>query len=307
MLDFADISRLGRPFAKDPSVVKFGDRYLLYYSLPPFSAELAVAGGPPGWGIGIAESADLRHWTKVGELLPQLGHADEKGLAAPGACILNGQVHLFYQSYGNWAQDAICHAVSDPSNPVFAPTGAWSAGRAIDADVYAHEGRLLLFYATRDPEMHVQMIGVAAAPLESSLGRDSWQDLSLDGPALSPELPWERDCIEAPAVCRHGDTLFMFYAGGYNNAPQQIGCAKSQDGVHWQRLSEEPLLPNGLPGTWNASESGHPGVFVENDGTTFLFYQGNPDNGHTWHLAVARIGWHAGHPVVLAPQSDSQV
>jgi YD repeat-containing protein len=79
------------------------------------------------------------------------------------------------------------------------------------------------------------------------------------------------------------------------------------DGVHWQRLSKEPLLPNGLPGTWNSSESGHPGVFVDDDGTTWLFYQGNPDNGHTWHLAVARIGWHAGRPGVLAPQSDSQV
>ena len=245
MLDFQDTSRLGRPFAKDPSVIRFRGRYLLYYSLPPFNSERAMPGGPSRWAVGIAESSDLQRWAKVGELLPQSGHADERGLAAPGACVLDGRVHLFYQSYGNGARDAICHAVSDdgirferdPSNPVFAPVGAWSASRAIDADVYPHEGRLFLYYATRDPQMLVQMVGVAAAALDSSFGQGTWQDLSSEGPALRPELPWEQDCIEAPAVCRHEDTLFMFYGGGYNNAPQQIGCALSRDGIHWQRIS----------------------------------------------------------------------
>jgi long-subunit acyl-CoA synthetase (AMP-forming) len=58
----------------------------------------------------------------------------------------------------------------------------------------------------------------------------------------------------------------MFYAGGYNNEPQQIGCAVSTDGIRWKRLSKKPFLPNGAPGSWNASESGHPGVFVDKDG-----------------------------------------
>lgn len=31
---FTDESR-GRPFAKDPAVVKLGGRYLLYYTVPP--------------------------------------------------------------------------------------------------------------------------------------------------------------------------------------------------------------------------------------------------------------------------------
>jgi hypothetical protein len=28
-------TRLGRPFSKDPSVIKFGGRYLMYFSLLP--------------------------------------------------------------------------------------------------------------------------------------------------------------------------------------------------------------------------------------------------------------------------------
>ncbi|MCX5759706.1 MAG: hypothetical protein NTU83_14620, partial [Candidatus Hydrogenedentes bacterium] len=58
-----------------------------------------------------------------------------------------------------------------------------------------------------------------------------------NAPILAPELPWERSCIEAPAICRHAGRLFMFYGGGYNNEPQQIGCAVSDDGVRWTRLS----------------------------------------------------------------------
>lgn len=302
---FGDTSRLGRPFAKDPSVVRFGGRYLMYYSIPPYGPQLAPAGALSGWAVGIAESKDLIHWTKAGEMLPEQ-EVERNGMAAPGARVLDGKVHLFYQTYGNGPKDAICHAVSsdglhfqrDPSNPVFRPTGKWNVGRAIDAEVFEHQDKLLLYYATRDPQMKIQMVGVAAADRKSDFGRETWTDLSLEGPALKPELPWERDCIEAATVCRQGDTLYMFYAGAYNNAPQQIGCATSRDGIHWTRLSPDPLVPNGPPGTWNASESGHPGVFVDDDGQTYLFFQGNNDKGRTWFISCAKVAWREGRPTV---------
>jgi sucrose-6-phosphate hydrolase SacC (GH32 family) len=297
---FSDSSRKGQPFAKDPAVVRFAGSYWLYYSLPPFEDERA----DNGWAIGIARSDDLDTWRKVGELSPAAPY-ELKGFCAPGAIVLADKVHLFYQTYGNGPKDAICHAVSNdglnfvrnPTNPIFAPTGTWTVGRAIDADVIIHEGRLLLYFATRDPAMRIQMLGVAAAPLDSGFGRDAWTQL-CDAPILKPELPWEQECIEAPAVCKRDGVFFMFYGGAYNNKPQQIGCATSADGVHWRRLSEQPFLPNGEPGTWNASESGHPFVFVDEDGRTLLFFQGNNDMGHTWHLSCREILWQAGLPVL---------
>ena len=127
LMMYGDTSRVGVPYSKDPHVVKFKGRYLMYHSIPPMKGDPAS-----GWNIGIAESKDLVNWTKVGEITPAPGaDYEKKGLCAPGALVKDGKVHLFYQTYGNGEKDAICHAVSDdgirfkrnPTNPIFHPAG----------------------------------------------------------------------------------------------------------------------------------------------------------------------------------------
>ncbi len=307
---FSDTSRLGRPFAKDPSVVRFRGRYWMYYSMPSATEELKGSDPRRGvWGIGIARSTDLFQWTKVGEMLPE-GEVEQKGIAAPGARVIRGKLHLFYQTYGGGRTDAICHATSsdgihfvrDTSNPVFRATGmTWSAGRAIDAEVFPYHDELWLFFATRDPAMKVQQLGMAAALLQSDFSRTTWQDRSTTGPILKPVLSWEQDCIEAPSVLRHGKLYYLFYAGAYNNAPQQIGVATSPDGKTWTRMSDQPLLTNGQPGSWNSSESGHPGVLTDRDGKTYMFFQGNNDHGQTWFISMKKIEWKGSQPVLSEP------
>lgn len=300
---WADDSR-GRPFSKDPSVIRFGGRYLLYYSLPPFGDKRPG----DGWAIGIASSRDLRSWAKTGELLPAAEY-EARGLCAPFAIVIEGRVHLFYQTYGNGPRDAICHAhstdglafIRNPTNPVFSPQGkAWSSGRAIDAEVFYFGGKWRMLAATRDPAMKVQMLVGAVGASEPRFDRDVWTMPGPlgEGPVLKPELPWERQCIEAPSVAVRDRRLVMFYAGGYNNEPQQIGAASSTDGVSWKRISSSPILPAGAPGSWNSSESGHPGVFVDADGATTLFFQGNNDNGKSWFLSSRRVFWNGAQPVL---------
>ena len=292
-------SSYGRHFAKDPDVVRFKGKYFMYYSLHR---------GKKGIVIGIAESDDLESWKKAGEILPGAEY-ERKGLAAPAALVRDGKVHLFYQTYGNGRNDAICHAVSsdgihfarNPTNPVFSPTGEWNCGRAIDAEVIEHNGRWLLYCATRDPEMKIQMLVVAVSDIGSDFGRGCWKQMCKES-ILKPELPWEKKCIEAAALCRHNGRLFMFYAGAYNNQPQQIGCAVSEDGISWKRLSDMPLLPNGKGSEWNSSESGHPGVFEDDDGQMYLFFQGNNDNGATWYLSKMKIGWEGDKPCLIRPR-----
>ncbi len=301
---FGDTTRIGKPFAKDPHVILYKGRYLMYFSVPGYKDNV---GKIRGWGVGIAESKDLINWSKIGNLNtdPEATY-ESKGFCAPCALVIKGKVHLFYQTYGNGKNDAICHAWSldgikftrNKTNPIFHPGGKWNCGRAIDAEVIFFKGNYYLYYATRDPDYKIQMQGVAKASGKTNFNREDWTDISTDVPILKPELVWEKDCIEAASVINKNGELFMFYAGGYNNAPQQIGVAKSNDGVHWTRLSDHPFLPNGKPGEWNSSESGHPHIFNNPKGDDFLFYQGNNDMGKSWLISNHKVIWENKRPVI---------
>lgn len=246
----------------------------------------------------------MENWEKAGEIEPE-GELESLGICAPGAMVYEGKVHLFYQTYGRFERDAICHAwsedgihfVRNETNPILRAEGDWNNGRAIDADVCIFHGELFLYFATRDPEGKIQIQGVSKCPLDGRFERDSWEQCCEDS-ILRPELPWEQECIEAAAtLCRY-DKVYLFYAGAYNNCPQQIGVAVSEDGVHFTRLYDEPLLKNGDPGSWNSSESGHPYVFEDEDGRVYLFYQGNNDNGKSWYLSKVEIGFENEMPYV---------
>jgi predicted GH43/DUF377 family glycosyl hydrolase len=296
---FGDTTRLGVPFSKDPHVIKFGGRYLMYYTIPAHKDKQHPV---KGLGIGIAQSSDMKRWTKIGEITPET-EPEKNGLAAPCALVIGDKVHLFYQTYGNGPKDAICHAVSDngidftrnATNPIFHPTGDWNCGRAIDAEVFPFGDKYLLFFATRDPAYKIQLQGVASAPLNTNFNRDQWTQLT-DAPILKPEYPWEGLCVEGASIVRQKNILYMFYAGAYNNKPQQIGVAKSTDGIKWERLSNKPFLANGDPGSWNYSESGHPHLFKDDNGKTYLFFQGNNDNGKSWYLSKREVKWNEQGP-----------
>lgn len=290
---FEDVQPGHTSFAKDPCVVWLNGYFYLYYSKPHYTGK-PLAWGGHSYQIGIARSTDMLGWEIIGAVRAEQP-AEGSGICAPGAIVIDGEVHLFYQSYGQFPRDFICHALSsdgvafrkDPSNPIVMPQGDWNNGRAIDADVVAFNGELLLYWATRDPVGKVQMLGVSSAVLCGDFSRGEWTQ-RCDRSILQPDLDWEQDCIEAPAAIAHNGNVYMFYAGAYNCKPQQIGCAVSSDGVHFKRLSDKPLLGPGQPGEWNACESGHPYVF-ECGGQAWLFYQGSDDMGKTWRLSKREI------------------
>lgn len=301
MMMFTDCSS-GVNIAKDPAVVRYKGKYLMYYSVSP-DRKNPVS----GWGIGIAESKNLEKWEILGKLKPE-GELEAKGICAPGAMVYEGKIHLFYQTYGGFEKDAICHAwsedgihfVRNSTNPILRAQGEWNNGRAIDADVVQFQGMLYLYFASRDPEGIVQFQVVSRCPLDGKFERESWQQC-CSAPVLKPEAEWEQECIEAAATIVRDGKLYLFYAGAYNNCPQQIGVAVSEDGIHFQRMFNKPFLASGEPGSWNASESGHPYVFEDDDRRVYLFYQGNNDHGKSWYLTNTEIGFRDGIPYVIGP------
>ena len=284
--------------AKDPAVVELNGKFYLYHSMR-FDGM---------WRIGIAVSDDGDEFRRIG-ILPITQDCEKNGICAPGAIVLGGMVHMFYQTYGNGREDAICHAFSDDgehfikdeTNPVFAPRPPfagmpkWSCGRAIDADVCVFKGRLYLYFATRDKDYQQQLCGAAYAQLDSDFSRGSF---TLSGDVvLRPTLPWEQQCIEAPAALAENGRMYLFYGGAYNCSPQRIGCAVSDDGLHFQRIFiQDAFMKEGEPGTWNASESGHPFVYRTNEGKIMLYFQGSPDDGKTWYLSRREICFENGVP-----------
>lgn len=296
---FSDSHGCSENFAKDPAVVHLGDKYFLYFS------SFINEGDKKILMIGIASSRDMEAWEFVG-FIPRTQECEANGIGAPGAYLSDGVIHLFYQTYGNWRRDAICHATStdgvnfkkDETNPIFRPSEDWCCGRAIDADVVAFGDRLYLYFATRDHEMKIQKLGVASAPLGCDYSRERWTQEKA-GTVLEPTLDWEGKCIEAAATVVQDGKIYLFYGGAYNCSPQQIGYAVSSDGVNFTRGKDTPFLPCGAAGDWNASESGHPYVFVDDDGRIYLFYQGSPDGGKSWFLSRAELAFEDGVPRIV--------
>jgi hypothetical protein len=99
---FERIGSNGRSFAKDPCVVKH-----IYYSTVVRDELQEIQ----SFAIGIAVSPDLDHWEKKA-LMTAEHPAEGKGVAAPGAFVRDDVVHLFYQSYGQFPKDYICHTTS---------------------------------------------------------------------------------------------------------------------------------------------------------------------------------------------------
>ena len=299
-MSFTDSSR-GFDCAEDPEVVRFGDRYLMYYVVAPGDGVQRLP-----WAIGIASSQDLETFEKVGEIAPaELG--ERNGVCVGSVLVHQGKLHLFYFTYGCGPNDAIGIATSDdgikftphPRNPVFRARGEWNCGRAISPHVVRVGERLRMYACTRDPEMSRQSIVVAEAPIASDLGPESWTQLG-SGEVFGPELDWEHESTESPSLIQRDGHWYMFYGGGYWTRPQQVGCAMSVDGVRWVRLDTAPLLPylDGVDGA--PLERASPSVFRDPDGNDHLFVQQSADRGRNWRVVRYPIRWVGGRPVIEA-------
>ena len=301
---YGDTVRTGIPFAKDPTVIRKGGYYYMYYSIPAYSPDRrpeTTAELQDGWNAGIARSKDLIHWERVGDLdLRDTRGERIWGAIAPCVKRFGGKIHLFYQRQWKDAHNNnnIWHAVSrdgitftnTADEPVFVMDAPWAIDRSIDAEVYRVKDRLILLFATRDPEMKVQMLGMAHAPYRSDYGPGKWTLDSVDGPMMKPDHEWEGHCIEAPTILKHKGIWYLFYAGAYNHERQQIGLATSLDGIHFQRIAPEGLVfPAGEEGTWNHGESGHPGIFRDRDGQVYLFFQGKASLKANYLLSVCKL------------------
>ena len=139
-------------WAKDPSVIKAGDTYYMYYT----SANPWQEGGCGGKGeprIDYATSPDGLKWKYEGLSIPKgkTGEWDEERPQAPAKPILKDGVYYMYYA-GKCAKSAVAigyatstdlrHWVKNPGNPVL------KQGKCNDPFIFFENGIYTLFYSS---------------------------------------------------------------------------------------------------------------------------------------------------------------
>ncbi len=89
--------------------------------------------------------------------------------------------------------------------------------------------------------------------------------------------------VYAPNVIRVGDEYWMFYGGNdYASGTfflfsQQIGLAKSSDGINFTKIMQNPVISKGALSTWNNMGVNYPASIIYND-TLRVYYSGLEDS-----------------------------
>ena len=153
---YGDSSRTVLPFSKDPTVIRKGNEYMMYYSIKSYEKTVSPEPAHNGWDTGIARSTDLVNWTRVCDLDLRDSKGNKiYGAVAPCVKVIDGQIHMFYQRMWEKANNNnIWHATSEDGitftntcdTPVFVPETSWSINRSIDAEVYRVKDKMILMF-----------------------------------------------------------------------------------------------------------------------------------------------------------------
>ncbi len=117
---------------------------------------------------------------------------------------------------------------------------------------------------------------------------------TIDGTYSSPAVvltntePWEAYRVDEPYVFkRNDDKWILMYMGDYGSAHEQIGYATSDNITGpYVKYEENPCLPFGPPGSYDAGTVADPWVY-EFNGTYYIGYTVSPTTSSPWQTAVA--------------------
>lgn len=95
--------------------------------------------------------------------------------------------------------------------------------------------------------------------------------------ARGPRGSWDELAVADPYVIQEGGQLYLFYLGMDRAKRQRLGVARSLDGIHWTKLTTNPILELGAPGTFDEIGLGEPAVWKQH-GSYWMLYTGRAKN-----------------------------
>lgn len=270
--------------ALNPSVVRYNG--LLYNFYSGFDGTT--------WHTGLATSSDGVRWDKHGKVLSPDPRTWEGGyIAANGsALVVNDQFFYWYQagrppSIGLAASPDGRHWTKRP-RPVLAPgpRGSFDESGVADPYVLRAGGHYYMFYLGQDRARR-QRLGVAR-----SLDGIAWAKLRSN-PVLELGAPgaFDENGLGEPAVWASHGRYWMLYTGRDRAENRRLGLARSRDGVHWERVSESPVLAGSA--AWNSKVVCDPSIDAESAPPWRVWFGGGdvarPDERLNGQIGMATI------------------
>ena len=282
----------------DPFVLEAGASYYAY------------ATNDEDGNVQSLRSADLVHWRKGPDVLPELGAWAYAGKTwAPEVLATHSGYVLYYTA--NAAEHGVqCIGratatapegpfVDDAPEPLVCQT---DSGGSIDPSPFRDEDGTPYLLWKNDG---------------NCCGFDTWiyaQRLSPDGLELEgdaarlvkEDAAWEANVVEAPTLWREGDRYYLFFSGNaFDSDAYAVGYATCDSPLGpCSDAPENPILRSAC----GASGPGHQALIRDDDGKTWLVYHAWPADGavDARMLWLDAVTWEDGRPVVNGPTCRAQ-
>ncbi len=165
--------------------------------------------------------------------------------------------------------------------PELTGNDSWTQFQVADPTVIFYEGKFHLWFNGQPSQDGDWSIGYAS----SDNGND-WDVYST--PVMTPDGngTWEGTNMGSPSVIVKDGHFEMYYFSGW---PASIGLATSEDGIHWEKSSRNPVLVPDPNVPWMSYNLYYPSV-IYHDGAYEMWFAGS--GGKSWQDT-----WQIGHAV----------
>ena len=259
-LSFAQKANVHGDFP-DPSIIKFGDYYY---------CSATSSNWQPGYPI--LKSSDLKNWEWVANIFPEKPDWVNNSFWAPELHVDGGRVYVYYTARKK--NGGLCVAVASADKPEgpykdHGPIVCEPVVGSIDGFAFRDDNDKLYFIwktdgnSQRKPtplwiqEMNEERTSLIGEPTEM----------------FRNDMPWEGNLIEGPAVVKHGDYYYTFYAAAGccgKGCTYKTGVARAKSLLGpWEKDPQNPIMVDEK--NWKCQGHGTP-IIV--DDKNYLLYHG---------------------------------